>query len=226
MQGQFETCTSTFFSGTPPASTARSSLEVEPDATSQACSARAYVPRTPAATERHAEDKVDPDRSPMLSLVGMPVAAFVMSCMCCKPPRLAVPLRPAMGKGLLRADATGTHPPKEHGPIKLQPQVGDQHRQHRRARFLLAMVGRSRKSSPPWDKANGRRTRASRVRLWCSPMIAAPVHQLWLLRPWRSCSRLLPQRRRRRWPSAWPSASLYQINMDTTTTWTHLGQEW
>ena len=61
----------------------------------------------------------------MLSLVGMPVAAFVMSCMCCKPPRLAVPLRPAMGKGLLRADATGTHPRKEHAPIMLQPQVGD-----------------------------------------------------------------------------------------------------
>ena len=49
----------------------------------------------------------------MLSLVGMSGAAFVS-----KPP-LAVPLRPAMGKGLLRAT------PKEHGPIMLQPQVGD-----------------------------------------------------------------------------------------------------
>ena len=55
----------------------------------------------------------------MLSLVGMSGAAFVMSC------KLAVPLRPAMGKGLLRADATGTHPRKEHAPIMLQPQVGD-----------------------------------------------------------------------------------------------------
>ena len=65
----------------------------------------------------------------MLSLVGMSGAAFVS-----KPP-LAVPLRPAMGKGLLRADATGTFRPvpviraitprKEHAPIMLQPQVGD-----------------------------------------------------------------------------------------------------
>ena len=34
-------------------------------------------------------------------------------------------MRPAMGKGLIRADATGTHPRKEHAPIMLQPQVGD-----------------------------------------------------------------------------------------------------
>ena len=93
--------------------------QLEPDATSQALQRACLVSRTLAATERHAQDKVDPVRSPMLSLVGMSGAAFVMSC------KLAVPLRPAMGKGLLRADATGTHPRKEHAPIMLQPQVGD-----------------------------------------------------------------------------------------------------
>ena len=56
---------------------------------------------TPAATQRHAHAIAD--RSPMLSLAGVSVAAFVM--MSCKAPP-PVPLRPAIGKGLLRVDTT------------------------------------------------------------------------------------------------------------------------
>ena len=56
---------------------------------------------TPAATQRHAHAIAD--RSPMLSLAGVSGAAFVM--MSCKAPP-PMPLRPAMGKGLLRADTT------------------------------------------------------------------------------------------------------------------------
>jgi len=56
---------------------------------------------TPAATQRHAHAIAD--RSPMLSLAGVSGAAFVM--MSCKAPP-PVPLRPAIGKGLLRVDTT------------------------------------------------------------------------------------------------------------------------
>ncbi len=142
---------SVFLSGTH-ANTARRS---EPDATSQACAARVpTVPRTPAATERHAQDKVGPDRNPMLSLVGISGAALVM--MSCKPP-LAVPLRP-MGKGLLRVIRQ-----RRTGQLYCSTKQATQHRQHRRAGFLWAMLWWAEAGSPPPPLLGTQQTAAARA---------------------------------------------------------------
>ena len=128
----------------------------EPDATAGPA-ARVPKYRAHRLQLKYTQDKVDPDRSPMLSLVGISGAALVM--MSCLPP-LAVPLQPAMGKGLLRDS-------KEHGSIVLQPQAGDSASAASQGWLPLGNGGQKQEvlASSPWDTANGRCTRAARVRL-------------------------------------------------------------
>ena len=100
----------------------------------------------------------------MLSLVGIPGAAFVM--MSCKAP-LPVPLlRPATGDGLLGADttlrATGTHSSQESRLGPLLPKAGDSAAQGRlpfyngagQKQVLSALLGQSRR--PPHSTRGAR----------------------------------------------------------------------
>ena len=100
----------------------------------------------------------------MLSLMGIPGAAFVM--MSCKAP-LPVPLlRPATGDGLLGADttlrATGTHSSQESRLSPLLPKAGDSAAQGRlpfyngagQKQVLSALLGQSRR--PPHSTRGAR----------------------------------------------------------------------
>ena len=99
----------------------------------------------------------------MLSLVGIPGAAFVM--MSCKAPSPVPLLRPAMGDGLLGADttlrATGTHSSQESRLGPLLPKAGDSAAQGRLPFYngagqkqVLSAFGQSRR--PPHSTRGAR----------------------------------------------------------------------
>ena len=135
-------------------------LGASPDATSQACAAR--VPTVPTAhTGCNGAARTGQSRPrPKPDVIS---GGYFWGRTCDDV------LQTAAG-GAVATDGQGSasrYPSKAHGSIILQHQAGDSASAASQGWLPLgnAMVGRSRKSSPPWDKANGRRTRAVRVRL-------------------------------------------------------------